>query len=81
MGRNVIRALRQLRISTPASLSASCYDTAISVKGSSRRAVHLSGSLEAHVRLQKILGPLRFIRRLPTCAAACIFLRPMAGIE
>jgi hypothetical protein len=44
--RNVIRALRHLRNSTPASLSASCHDTAISVKGSSRRAVHLSGSLE-----------------------------------
>ncbi|WP_161783715.1 hypothetical protein, partial [Caballeronia glathei] len=55
--RNVIRALRHLRNSTPASLSASCYDTAISVKGSSRRAVHLSGgSLEEHVRLQKVLG-------------------------
>jgi hypothetical protein len=47
---------RHLRNSTPASLSASCYDTAISVKGSSRRAVHLSGSLEEHVRLQKVLG-------------------------
>ena len=54
--RNVIRALRHLRNSTPTSLSASCYDTAISVKGSSRRAVHLSGSLEEHVRLQKVLG-------------------------
>jgi len=42
--------------STPASMSASCYDTAISVKVSSRRAVHLSGSLEEHVRLQKVLG-------------------------
>ncbi|MEM5300018.1 hypothetical protein VSR82_37945 [Burkholderia sp. JPY481] len=54
--RNVIRALRHLRNSTPASLSASCYDTAISVKGSSQSAVPLSGSLEEHVRLQKVLG-------------------------
>jgi hypothetical protein len=52
--------LRHLRKSTPASLSASCYDTAISVKGSSRRAVHLSGPQEEHVRLQKVLGSANF---------------------
>jgi hypothetical protein len=52
--------LRHLRNSTPASLSASCYDTAISVKGSSRRAVHLSGPQEEHVRLQKVLGSANF---------------------
>ena len=55
----MIRALRHLRNSMPASLSASCYDTAISVKGSSRRAVHLSGSLEEYVRLQNVLGRLQ----------------------
>lgn len=63
----MIRALRHLRNSTPASLSASCYDTAITVKGSSRRAVHLSGSLEEHVRLQKVLGSATS-RRWPVLA-------------
>ncbi|SAL00881.1 hypothetical protein AWB80_07990 [Caballeronia pedi] len=68
--RNVIRALRPLRNNTPATLSASCYGTAINVKGSSRRAVHLSGSLEKHVRLQKVLGSAKPCRMIDARASA-----------
>lgn len=59
-------AMRHLRNSTPASLSVICYDAAISVIGSSRTAVHLSGSLEEYVRRQKVLGSA--VSRLPLMA-------------